>query len=222
MTEKYPIGIAGPDLNQISRDYTHLVATHERFALASLHNSWRAFQEAAKDTEPALLIVFADIAPSPDALKEVLSTLKRAIVILLLPPNWAQFQGVFEKLDKVRKLYILPAAPKEVLAYGLTLIETEIARNRTVAPLQSPRRSGRASLPSSRRKAVPAAQPWPKPWASNWPPGATSALCFSPLTCLPQPPCAWGRASRRLPPSTCSALRAASRMRFSPLRTGWM
>jgi MinD-like ATPase involved in chromosome partitioning or flagellar assembly len=137
MTEKYPIGIAGPDLSQISRDYTHIVATHEVFALAMIANTWRAFQEAIKETEPALLIVFADIAPSPDALKEVLSTLKRAVVILLLPPNWAQFQGVFEKLDKVRKLYSLPAAPKEVLAYGLSLIETELARNRTIAPLQS-------------------------------------------------------------------------------------
>jgi len=136
MTEKYPIGIAGPDLNQISRDYTHLVATHERFALAMIANSWRAFQDNMHETEPVLLIVFADIAPSPDALKEVLSTLKRAIVILLLPSHWAQFQGVFEQLDKVRKVFLLPAAPKEVLAYGLTLIETEIARTRAVSPLQ--------------------------------------------------------------------------------------
>ena len=136
MTEKYPIGIAGPDLNQISRDYTHLVATHERFALAMIANSWRAFQDNMHETEPVLLIVFADIAPSPDALKEVLATLKRAIVILLLPSHWAQFQGVFEQLDKVRKVFLLPAAPKEVLAYGLTLIETEIARTRAVSPLQ--------------------------------------------------------------------------------------
>ena len=78
MTEKYPIGIAGPDLTQISRDYTHLVATHERFALAMIANSWRAFQDNIHETEPVLLIVFADLAPSPDALKDALSTLKRA------------------------------------------------------------------------------------------------------------------------------------------------
>jgi MinD-like ATPase involved in chromosome partitioning or flagellar assembly len=136
MTEKYPIGIASPDLNQISRDYTHLVATHERFALAMIANSWRAFQENIRESEPMLLIVFADIAPSPDALQEALKTLKKAITIVLLPANWAQFQGVFEPLDRVRRIFILPAAPKEVLAYGLTLIETEIARTRSVAPMQ--------------------------------------------------------------------------------------
>ncbi|MBM3151909.1 MAG: hypothetical protein FJZ96_06870 [Chloroflexi bacterium] len=135
MTEKYPMGIVGPDLNQISRDYTHLVATHERFVLATIANSWRSFQESLKEAEPVLLLIFADIAPNPDALKQVLTVLKRAIVILLLPSNWAQLQGVFEKLGRVRKTYILPAAPKEVLAYGLTLVETENARERSISPL---------------------------------------------------------------------------------------
>ena len=59
MTEKYPIGIAGPDLNQISRDYTHLVATHERFALAMIANSWRAFQDNLHETEPVWLPDYA-------------------------------------------------------------------------------------------------------------------------------------------------------------------
>ena len=70
MTEKYPIGIAGPDLNQISREYTRLVATMHALRPGDARNSWRAFQDAMKETEPALLIVFADIATSPDALKD--------------------------------------------------------------------------------------------------------------------------------------------------------
>ena len=158
MAEKYPIGIAGPDVNQIAREYTHLVATHERFALASLHSSWRALQESLKETEPALLIIHADIAPSPDALKESISTLKRAIVIVLLPSNWAQFQGVFEKLASVRKIFVLPAAPKEVLAYGLTAIETEIARNHAVAPLQSTARGATSAAVGTRVIAFVSAQ----------------------------------------------------------------
>ena len=40
MTEKYPIGIAGPDLNQISREYTGLVASSTNFVLAMLSNSF--------------------------------------------------------------------------------------------------------------------------------------------------------------------------------------
>ena len=154
MTEKYPIGIAGPDLNQISRDYTHLVATHEHFALAMIANSWRAFQENIQDTEPALLIIFADIAPSPDALK----LLKNAIVIVRLPSNWAQFKGAIEEVKPVRKSYVLPAAPKEVLAYGYSLIQTEIAVTRTVAPFQDMADSRGSSAVGTRQIAFVSAQ----------------------------------------------------------------
>ena len=52
MVEKYPIGIAGPDLNQISREYTGLVASSTNFVLAMLSNSWRAFLDALKESEP--------------------------------------------------------------------------------------------------------------------------------------------------------------------------
>ncbi len=137
MAEKYPVGLAGPDLNRISAEYTHLISTHERFALMTLSTSWRAFEDVTKENEPALLIVFADLAPSPDALKDVLSKLKKAVVVLLLPTHWVQYQGVFEPLSQVRKIFIQPAAPKAVLASGLTAVETEIARNHSASPLQS-------------------------------------------------------------------------------------
>ena len=62
MAEKYPVGIAGPDLNRIGAEYTNLISTHERFVLASLPASWRAFQDIVQESEPMLLIVFAEIA----------------------------------------------------------------------------------------------------------------------------------------------------------------
>jgi MinD-like ATPase involved in chromosome partitioning or flagellar assembly len=158
MPEKYPLGIAGPDINRIAAEYTHLVATHERFALASLHSSWRAFQEALLESEPMLLIVFADIAPDPDALKQVLSTLKRAVVIVLLPANWAAFQGVFEQLDRVRRVLLLPAASREVLSAGLSILETEIARTRSIAPLQSVLGSATSAVVGTRVIAFVSAQ----------------------------------------------------------------
>jgi len=137
MTEKYPIGIVGPDLNQISREYTHIVATHEHFALAMIASTWKIFQDSIKETEPALLIIFADIAPNPDTLLEVLKSLQKALVILLFPPHWAKFEGVFKSAPRVRQTYILPAAPKEVLSYGYSLIQTEIASAQSYAPLQN-------------------------------------------------------------------------------------
>jgi MinD-like ATPase involved in chromosome partitioning or flagellar assembly len=146
MPEKIPIGIAGPDLNLISREYTHLVANDSRFVLSQLSNSWRAFSDAIQENEPSLLLVYADIAPGPDALVQLLGALKRAICIVLLPPAWAQAQGSVEHLAPVRKVFILPAAPAEVLNYGYSAVQTEITRTGSVAPLQSFAASGPMAL----------------------------------------------------------------------------
>ncbi|MBM3126344.1 MAG: hypothetical protein FJZ87_14955 [Chloroflexi bacterium] len=136
MQEKIPVGIAGPDLNQISREYTNLVANDNRFVLSQLSNSWRALLDALKENEPNLLLIYADLAPGPDALASLLAGLKRSLAIVLLPQAWAQVQGSIEKIQTVRKVFILPAAPAEVLNYGYSAVQTEIARTRTMAPLQ--------------------------------------------------------------------------------------
>ena len=136
MQEKIPIGIAGPDLDLISREYTNLVANDGRFVLSQLSNTWRALTDALGENEPGLLLLYADLAPGPDALVQALATLKRSLCIVLLPPAWAQLQGGIEHVPSVRKVYVLPAAPAEVLNYGYSAVQTEMARTRTVAPLQ--------------------------------------------------------------------------------------
>ncbi len=137
MQEKIPVGIAGPDLSQISREYTNLVANDNRFVLSQLSNSWRALLDSLKENEPSLLLIYADLAPGPDVLASLLAGLKRSLAIVLLPQAWAQVQGSFERIQTVRKVYILPAAPAEVLNYGYSAVQTEIARTRTMAPLQN-------------------------------------------------------------------------------------
>src|SRR5690349_9011547 len=132
MQEKIPVGIAGPDLNLISREYTNLVANDGRFVLSLLSNTWRALLDSLQENEPNLLLIYADLAPSPDALVSVLAGLKRALAIVLLPPAWVQVQGTFEHIQSVRKVYILPAAPAEVLNYGYSAIQTDVARTRTI------------------------------------------------------------------------------------------
>jgi MinD-like ATPase involved in chromosome partitioning or flagellar assembly len=137
MQEKIPVGIAGPDLNLISREYTNLVANDGRFVLSLLSNTWRALLDSLQGNEPGLLLIYADLAPSPDALVSLLVGLKRALAIVLLPAAWAQVQGSFEGIPSVRKVYILPAAPAEVLNYGYSAVQTENARTHTVAPLHN-------------------------------------------------------------------------------------
>lgn len=138
MTERIPIGIAGPDLAQISREYSALVAGDSRFVLAQLSNSWRAFQDSLAEHEPDLLLVYADIAPSPDALAQALSALRRAIVVLLLPAPFAGAQGALEKIHSVRRVFLLPAAPGEVLNYCFSAAQTQQAVSRNISPLALP------------------------------------------------------------------------------------
>jgi MinD-like ATPase involved in chromosome partitioning or flagellar assembly len=135
MTERIPIGIAGPDLPQISREYTALVAGDSRFVLAQLSSSWRSFQDTLQESEPSLLLIYADIAPSPDVLAQVLSGLKRAIAVILLPSQYAQAQGAFEKIHSVRRVFVLPAAPGEVLNFCFSAVETQNAVNHSISPL---------------------------------------------------------------------------------------
>jgi MinD-like ATPase involved in chromosome partitioning or flagellar assembly len=136
MQEKIPIGIAGPDLSLISREYTNLVANDGRFVLSQLSNTWRALTEALGENEPGLLLIYADLAPGPDALVALLAGLKRCVAIVLLPPAWAQVQGSIERVQAVRKVYVLPAAPAEVLNYAYSAVQTEIARTHSISPLQ--------------------------------------------------------------------------------------
>ena len=50
------------------------------------------------------------------------------IAIVLLPAGWAELQGTLEKVDTVRAVYVLPAAPAEVLKRGYNAVQTEQAK----------------------------------------------------------------------------------------------
>lgn len=141
MNERIPISIAGPDLTRISREYTALVSGDSRFVLAQLSSSWRAFQDSLAETEPDLLLVYADLAPSPDDLLQALARLKRSIAVVLLPASHAQAQGAIEKVHPVRKVFVLPAAPAEVLNFCFSAVQTEQAVSRSISPL-APSTSG--------------------------------------------------------------------------------
>ena len=112
----------------------------------------------------------------------------------------------------MRKVFVLPAAPKEVLAAGLNAINTENARNRSTAPLQQTaggtticrgrdtgdrlrlRPGRRGPLDPGRGHGLRTGGPALDPLA---------ALFLRPARL--RPPCAWGRALPPPPPNTCSA-----------------
>ena len=69
---KIAVGVAGPDFNQITREFG-LIVEDERYTLSLMQNNWEQFERSLKEGEPDLLIIYADIAPGPDALIERLS-----------------------------------------------------------------------------------------------------------------------------------------------------
>ena len=121
---KISVGFAGPDLNQITREYV-LTADDTKISLSFIQTNWELFLQSLAEGEPDLLIVYADIAPSVEALVNELAKLKNALAILLLPTGWADLQGAVEKVDTVRGIYLQPAAPAEVLRRGINAVTTE-------------------------------------------------------------------------------------------------
>lgn len=133
---KIAVGFAGPDISQITRDYV-LPMQEEQMIIASLQSNWALFLKSLEDSEPDLLVIFADLAPGIDALVDRLALLHHAVAVVLLPPGWADLQGVLEKVESVRGVYVLPAAPAEVLRRGIGAVNTELARRQASSPLSS-------------------------------------------------------------------------------------
>ncbi len=129
------VGFASPELQLIARDYVGMVGDYQ-MTLLMMQNNWELFQHNLKDGEPDLLIIFADVAPGIDALVDQLARLNNAVAIVLLPPGWADLQGVVEQVDTVRGVYIQPAAPAEVLKRGNSAVQTERARRQAISPTE--------------------------------------------------------------------------------------
>jgi cellulose biosynthesis protein BcsQ len=134
MTMKIALGIAGTEYDLIYRDFG-MIFEDERFTLSLTQKDWDLLQRSLNEGEPELLIIYADTAPSVDALVDALARLKQAVAIVLLPAGWADLQGVIEKVDTVRAVYIQPAAPAEILRRGYNAVQTERSKRRAISPL---------------------------------------------------------------------------------------
>lgn len=138
---KIAVGFAGPDLQQITREFG-LVANDDQMAIVMMQSNWELFNKGLEEGEPDLLIIYADVAPGIESLVDRLSKLKNAVAIILLPTGWADLQGVVEKVDTVRGVYILPVAPAEVLKRGISAVNTERAKRSAISPFGEMFRAG--------------------------------------------------------------------------------
>jgi Flp pilus assembly CpaE family ATPase len=156
--DKIILCIAGPDPNLVMRDFMKLLEEDTRFSFASMANNWPSLLSSLELAEPDLFIIYADIAPSPEALAKLLAGLKKAICILLLPSSWASFEGLFRQVTQVRKVYLLPVMPAEVMNAAFSVVRTELATNAALSPLGSALAGRPASALGTRVLGVVSAQ----------------------------------------------------------------
>ena len=132
---KIILGMAGPDYGVINRDFSTSLEKDPRFHLAITANTMQILSLSLSQGEPDLLIIYADIAPSPDDLAVLLGGLKHGLAIVLLPAGWSEAQGAFEQLAPVRKVFLLPIVPQEVLNAAESLVRTARALESPISPL---------------------------------------------------------------------------------------
>jgi cellulose biosynthesis protein BcsQ len=135
--EKILIGVAGPDMDVLQREFGAALLEDDHFTITLLAKGMENLTRGLGEGEPQILIVYADIASSPDELARVLGNLRRSLAVVLLPVNWATTQGLFERLGPVKKVYLLPVIPRDILREAESLVRTAQAIGSSTSPLQA-------------------------------------------------------------------------------------
>jgi len=110
-----------------------------RFRLSTNVYSWEDLTKNLEMLQPELLVVNAAIAPSGEALVDLLSTLQKwhAVALVLLPPEYSQAYGLLSKVSTVRQIYTLPQVSwPEVVEAGWLAVNNERARRVAATPLR--------------------------------------------------------------------------------------
>ncbi len=113
--------------------------TDARFNIASIVTEWKDLEKNLELMKPNLLIVQADISPSPDALIATMARMQvwNGTALVILHSAHREFRGAFEKAGVVRGVFVLPINWGELVQAGFSAASTERARNIAQAPLQT-------------------------------------------------------------------------------------
>jgi MinD-like ATPase involved in chromosome partitioning or flagellar assembly len=124
-----------------------------RFQVVSLAAEWEDIKRQVMQFRPEALVIEASVAPGPDLLRDFLSQLVSTIAVVILPPAWAKFQGLFEGVQtSVRGVHLAPVNWAAVASATYSAVVTERARAATASPTTS--RSALSGLTSSGATAV--------------------------------------------------------------------
>jgi MinD-like ATPase involved in chromosome partitioning or flagellar assembly len=129
--------LAGPDMpGVVSRLMFPAFNDPARFQILSMTADWGDVQRDVVRYRPDVLVLDAALAPDPEKLRDYLTQLVGTIVMVVLPPAWAERQGQFESIrTSVRGVFIGPANWAAVANATHTAAVTERTRSASASPV---------------------------------------------------------------------------------------
>src|SRR4051812_7488311 len=100
MNERINVMLAGPGHEAVIYQMQPAFLSDQRYTIAGYAQSWDNLKEVLSQLKPDLLIVQAEVAPGPDALKPILAGMQawNGIATVILPSQQAMFKGVYESM----------------------------------------------------------------------------------------------------------------------------
>ena len=135
--------LAGSDMSGlILRQIYPAYQDPARFQVLSMASEWDDVKRQVSQYRPEALIVEAGVAPNPDELRDFLAQLVGTIAMVVLPPAWAEFQGLFQGIQtSVRGVHLAPANWPAVASATYGAVVTERTRITTASPTTNVHRS---------------------------------------------------------------------------------
>jgi len=126
MSERFTVLLAGPGHEVVIYQMQPAFLSDQRYTVAGYAQSWENLKENLPQLKPDLLVIQADVAPGPDALKPVLAGMQawNGIATVILPAQQATFKGIYESMGSVvRGTFVAPVSWTDIanLAYGYAM-----------------------------------------------------------------------------------------------------
>ena len=126
MNERFTVLLAGPGHETVIYQMQPAFLSDPRFTIAGYAQSWDSLQGTLTQLKPDILVIQADVAPGPDALKPLLAGMQawNGIGTVILPNQQSMFKGVYESMNSVvRGTFVAPVSWTDIanLAYGYAM-----------------------------------------------------------------------------------------------------
>jgi len=137
MSERFTVLLAGPGHEAVIYQMQPAFLSDQRYTIAGYAQSWENLKDVLPQLKPDLLVIQADVAPGPDALKPVLAGMQawNGIATVVLPAQQAVFKGVYESSrPSCAATYVAPVS-WTTLQPGIQCAMTARAQVATAAPV---------------------------------------------------------------------------------------